>query len=120
MTLPNQDNDLDEKLHDLLYEQAKSYYFEGSEPEWFEKECPALIEKFKQAFADAGYSRSALAGIAAKMQIHGMMTGQEWYERFVKELGTYIEHGPGGDSSGFRANSEAHAAARKAAGLQDD
>ena len=80
------ENDLDEKLHDLLYDEASSYYFEGSSPEWFEKECPELIEKFKQAFKDSGYSKPPLAGIKAQMEIGGMMTGQEWYNRFKTEF----------------------------------
>lgn len=48
-------SDLDEKLHDLLFEQAKSYYFEGSSEEWFEEEYPELAERFKKAFIDSGY-----------------------------------------------------------------
>jgi hypothetical protein len=48
-------SDLEKKLHDIFYEQAKSYYFEGSSPEWFEEECPELIKKVKQAFIDAGW-----------------------------------------------------------------
>lgn len=85
-------SDLDKKLHDLLYEQADSYYFEGSSPEWFEEKCPELIEKFKQAFTDAGYrdlsSRGGLVSATVVDQCGRVdyMTGQEWNKRFHEEV----------------------------------
>lgn len=42
--------------------------------------------RIKQAFIEAGYSKSPLTAIREEMQIRGMMTGQEWYDRFAKEL----------------------------------
>jgi hypothetical protein len=48
-------NDLDKKLHDFLYRQAESYYFEGSNAQWFEQDCPILIEELKQAFKESEY-----------------------------------------------------------------
>lgn len=46
-------SDLDEKLHEILYDLADSFYFEGSYPEWFEEKVyPELAEKIKGIFKD--------------------------------------------------------------------
>lgn len=94
--------DLDTQLHDLLYKQAESYYFEGSDSTDFESECPELIKKFKQVFKDASWITpeqvkktqelvNQMANVAQNMAklpviIKEPMTGQEWYEHYQEEL----------------------------------
>ena len=68
-----------------------------------------VIKQIKRAFKDAGYSKSALASIKAKMDIMGMMTGQEWYDRFKVE---FIK-----DETAFY-NGDMLAVARRAAGIE--
>lgn len=114
-------SDLDEKLHDLLYKEAESYYFEGSSPEWFEKECPELIGKFKQAFKDASYIKVHLVDEATEEEwekndkLFGLMSGQEWYDKFTKTLGELTKdeyHG------GFVTFENVDKAASRAAGIE--
>lgn len=44
------------------------------------------VNQIKQAIIDSGYSKSPLTSIREKMAIQGMMTGQEWYDKYKKEL----------------------------------
>lgn len=75
-----------------------------------ESDKPGNIEEIKQAFIDAGWRDAAevIVLVDTEFEKHTIayelnnnkMTGQEWYERFYKELNTYdpelysqVEHG---------------------------
>lgn len=71
-------NDLDDKLRDIIdtaRDDPADIYDEQ------------FVSQLKQAFADAGYVDSKLAHHQVRMlNDKGYMTGQEWYDRFVKEF----------------------------------
>lgn len=82
-----------------------------------------VAEAIKQAFIDAGYSKSPLASIKAKMEISGMMTGREWLS---KALHTFYDYQNERDyfrnDEQFRASTvtmaEVEALLKKAAGIE--
>lgn len=87
--------------------------------------CDDATKKIRQAFIDSRWKlvqeRIDIANnhiIDQTYREYGLMTGKEWYDKFEKELGTYIEYGPVKDGNSFRAISKAHEAAKKAAGLE--
>lgn len=82
-------NDLDEKLKSIVGEVSFTKA-DGSESHITE-----AVEKLKQAFTEAGYTKSIGKLVeddvrqAFQLLRDGaikMMTGQEWYDRFEKEL----------------------------------
>lgn len=75
------------------------------------------IAQIKQAFADEGWIKPEGADLIADV-LDDMMTGQEWYDRFMKELPDSIDlvHP---DREVFDRR-WAITAAKKAAGLTDD
>jgi hypothetical protein len=87
-------SDLDEKLTDIYMEIAEGFYFEGSDPETEHTEyAPETVEKIKQAFIDDGWINTKQLGGIRSTNVAlpdgsrvDFMTGQEWYDRFAKEL----------------------------------
>ena len=70
-------SDLDNKLRKLL---APLYV-----PEDFDD--AQLIAQIKQAFNDAGYRHNLAAGFWSKeLEREGLMTGQQWYDKLMKEF----------------------------------
>lgn len=85
-------DDLDKILETIIeggqYISAKEFLITFTEHT--ESPRPTMqqrIESAKRALTDAGYSKSPLAGIKTKMEISGMMSGQEWYNRYIAEKG---------------------------------
>ena len=73
------------------------------------------VAAIKQAFADEGYRHNLAAGYWSKeAEGKGLMTGQEWYNRFEKEL-PRLESTIA--SIPIDAYHKIHKAAKKAAGL---
>lgn len=82
------------------------------------------VEKVKQAFKDAGWfslSESATGGrlISTVKQYEGLMTGQEWYDRFSKEMSDRFSMW-GDGSNGFVELKPTKEAAKKAAGIEKE
>lgn len=106
MTLLNQDNDLDKKLEELL--DYADYSNNGADV----KPKNVIVQHIKQVFADAGYTQEP-----HQFDVHGNLkiNGQEWYERFEKELNEYYEQA-GADY----VPQIVYEAAKRATGLQND
>ena len=97
-------SDIDEKLREIIVNLLDT----GMPNSISQDEAHKQI---KQAFADAGYSyqeRNLFKGLKLARTV---MTGQEWYERFDRELDDYA------DISGDVSYSDCLKAAKRAAGL---
>lgn len=114
-------SDLDEKLLDAIRE-AQGYI----DDEDIQLEAANVaIEQIKQAFKDAGYERISEGTIPTfKSYLKQVTTGQEWYDRFEKEWGTWPEKdccNPGSsceDQTRIDMQRGALEAAKKAAGVE--
>jgi|SRR5882757_3079943 len=104
---------LDETLKDTLHN-----YNHGIAPDIGPEDSNdnEAIGQIKQAFKDAGYSKSPLANIKLQMEISGMLTGQGWYDKFFNEFNGLDR----GFHGGFVEIDKVYEAARKAAGLSDE
>jgi hypothetical protein len=114
-------DELDKKLKEMLDEEVINPIVEaeGVNPkDYFGIDSDEIINKTKQAFREAGYIHSPLVKLQFKRIESGeLMTGQEFYDRFEKEL----PHHPNGevdDDRGYLTTSEVFRAARRAAGLE--
>lgn len=85
------DSNLDERLEELsIWIEANR---DVSPRDWEDEIWPLIRDRFKQAFQDEGYVKipqgqvGRLDGVEI-MSINGkrVMTGQEWYDRYIKEL----------------------------------
>lgn len=63
---------LDNKLREILI---------ATQPEEIPVTIDEAVDQIKQAFAEAGY-----VPIVGFLKDNGWLTGQEWYERFEKQL----------------------------------
>jgi len=120
--------DIDEKLREILRNGAFGHYIKDDEGNL----CPldwsgssdgyfdTYIARIKQAFADEGWSDTNLYTkdkLARFLKSENMMTGQEWYERFVKEYEQTKEFGEVGGPA-YSSPSDVLTAAKKASGIQ--
>lgn len=72
---------LDEKLRELLNGLAAPYGIQDS------SRIADHVEKVKKAFADVGYEQRVLGrDFTARVNLAEVMTGQEFYDRFEKEI----------------------------------
>lgn len=75
---------LEDKLREILTQSVDA--------QWSQPQLKNAIAQIKQAFADAGWlntnQTNAMMTLAA--QFSNRMTGQEWYERFEKEMHFHI------------------------------
>jgi hypothetical protein len=85
-------SDLDEKLRDIFINDSKSKGLHDDNWENFVVSPDKIIPQIKQAFADEGYQYVTRAEDSLVTRYHNgeLMTGQEWYDRFVKELNTAL------------------------------
>lgn len=94
---------LDERLREIMDKfEPLRYTTDGGETFQDELSVDEAITQMKQAFADEGYVKSDIQGaikeymdaaiedakvrIERKKVLGDVMTGQEWYDRFEKEL----------------------------------
>lgn len=112
-------SDLDSRIRGVL-----NWYFNVANPDIGLRvsESNQAIERIKQAFIDAGWRQGQGpyqdAMLDAIKKEAGLMTGQEWYDRFQDELkGRVFPHG---DTNRYVANAvnEMLDAAKKAAGIE--
>ncbi len=78
--------DLDEKLLDILNDNGLLGVSISGD---FSCDYDKVVEKIKQAFKDAGYiciPKETREDWAENDKLFGLMDGQEWYDRFEKEL----------------------------------
>lgn len=74
-------SDLDEKLRKVISHIAPA------DNQQHRDRTSDAIAQIKQAFADEGYGHNLYINKVGKWQpMSGMMTGQEWYDRYQKEL----------------------------------
>jgi len=125
--------DIDNKLREILRNGAFGHYIEDDKGDF----CPldwsgssdgyfdTYIARIKQAFADEGWSDTNLYTkdkLARFLKSENMMTGQEWYNRFKKELQELYSDDPffplPDDSIDELTFGESLDAARKAGGIQ--
>lgn len=129
-------SDLDNRLREILLETYNSaYLYEGRTQNYTTRKLKSDISQIKQAFADEGYVLFFESGnefnddyarkkkqleVQHKRDVEAFrerMTGQEWYNRFEKELGEpEIFVGYGYDSVGYEDDRVLNAA-KKASGL---
>lgn len=111
---------LDDKLREIL--EGYMHYLTGRQQEngldW-DGDYPTTIGRIKQAFADEGYVNKIdnpnMIGMYVDKDgyIYKAMTGQEWYDRFEKEM----------DNQPYKIDpmfSVAFEVAKKAAGIKDE
>jgi len=103
---------LDEKLDRILYEHRNDSPMGKQTP---------LIEDLKAAFSEAGYKQLPKQADMQSLVDAGlaefMMTGQEWYDRFTRELPPPL-HEPQEHAEMFE-RLDVLSAARRAAGLEE-
>lgn len=76
--------DLDKKLGGIVKLIESSLI--GNDPVSYEIVQPMAVREIKQAFIDAGWKDSAFLADHRLTGRSGEMTGQEWYDRYKKEL----------------------------------
>ena len=84
-------SELDDKLYELLISVAKNWIENDGRPKHLLIDLENTIPEIKQAFAETGYVLIPQAQVGKLdgveiMSINGkeVMTGQEWYDRFIK------------------------------------
>lgn len=76
-----------------------------------------IVEQIKQAFKDADWVDKK--ELKTWSYTEELLSGQEWYDRFEKELGQIKLPGPGSANKYvLGAVNDCHSAAKKAAGLE--
>jgi hypothetical protein len=114
---------LDEKLDEILDYMGSSYYPSHEYPESYEPQNIELrkeaIPQIQQAFIYAGWHKECPPRVLDATLYpliwakgHGYMTGQEWFDRFMAEIGQ-----PNYEDIAWSANKITHAA-RRAAGIK--
>lgn len=126
-------SDLDKKLQDIL-NTTYSFGNEDKDLEFYGTSNDDEIEAIKQAFIDEGWipykpfeytpegkkpawwskTPELMTGDEHKARTAGLMTGQEWYDRFEKEVGQYEAGGWIDDTL-----DNVLLAAKKAAGIEE-
>lgn len=115
--------DLDNKLREIL---ANIITQETGEETTAAMISDSYIGQIKQAFADEGYFRLKSENLAAAGKVGYMLTGQEWYERFEKNLKgklEYQQHDMGEMGKFIRpeyAKNVSLEAAKRAAGIDNE
>jgi hypothetical protein len=106
--------DLDKRLERLLESEDIGLQNEGIQS----YDYPKMVSKIKQAFQEAGWVKLKVPnhaeGDVVELHAEGLMTGQEWYDRFEKEYLKAI----GYPNVIGKVDHSARIAARRAAGLE--
>lgn len=97
-------SDIDDRLRGIIVEMAMVETFE---PDVF-------VSTIKQIFADGGYVPIGNDARRA-MWLGGYMTGQEWYNRFVVEIGDDAQH-----CAPLSCTCDVLEAAQRASGIGDE
>lgn len=109
-------DNLDETLKGIL--NNADWYHDGLNPSGNEDRDEA-VEAIKQAFKDAGYRHNMAAGYwSREAEREGLMTGQEWYDRFDQQMGGKVFPWVKSDDEVINILSIVQDAAKKAAGIE--
>lgn len=85
-------SNLDDKLREILTGCVNRAYDDMDSKSWHDPYSEPIAQ-IKQAFTDEGYKQytihtkiTTLNGVVTTQHGQAIMTGQEWYDRFKKEL----------------------------------
>lgn len=126
-------SELDEKLKKIIGEDETTLYIHTLSEGEPDIECIHLtkegLEQIKQAFVEDGWVRldfadtgtAAVVAAEAKRNYESVMTGQDWYNRFEKELDQFTFatlHTANGVVEELTTRPTVFEAAKRAAGIE--